>query len=61
MMMPNETVTREEFEKLFSDPRMQLSVLNLRIEFLRCEIAQLSAELQAMELRRKALIEEVLK
>lgn len=62
-MLPNEmyTVTKEEFEKLFSDPRNQLDVLNVRIEFLKCEIAVLVNELKDMEQRRRNLINEVLK
>ena len=62
-MLPNEmyTVCRDEFEKLFSDPRSQLDVLNIRIAFLKCEISALMNELQSMELRRRELIKEILK
>lgn len=62
-MLPNElySVSREEFEKLFSDPRNQLDILNVRIEFLKCEIAVLVKELEYMEQRRKELIKEVLR
>lgn len=62
-MLPNEmyTVCREEFEKLFSDPRNQLDVLNIRIAFLRAEISTLIDELKSMEQRRRDLIGKILK
>ena len=61
-MLPNEmyTVCREEFEKLLVDPRAQLSVLNIRIEFLKVEIGLLLNELKAMESRQHELVKEVL-
>lgn len=62
-MLPNEmyTVCKEEFEKLFSDPRNQLDILNIRIAFLRAEISALIDELKSMEQRRRELIAEILK
>lgn len=61
-MLPNEayTVCREEFEKLFSDPRDQLMVLNLRIEMLNAQLALLYDEVNEMKARRRELIKEVL-
>ena len=62
-MLPNElyTVSREEFEKLFSDPQNQLMVLNAEIAFLKCEIGVMINELKSMEKRRRDLIKEILK
>ena len=62
-MLPNEMcrVSKEEFEKLFSDPQSQLQILNVRIEFLRCEIGVMLNELKSMEQRRRELIREILK
>lgn len=62
-MLPNElyTVSKEEFEKLFSDPRNQLDILNIRIAFVKGEIACLMNELKSMEQRRRELIKDVLK
>lgn len=62
-MLPNElyTVSREEFEKLFSDPQNQLMILNTRIAFLKCEIGVMINELKSMEKRRRDLIKEILK
>ena len=62
-MLPNEmyTVSREEFEKLFSDPQSQLSILNVQIEFLKSEIVVMVNDLKSMEQRRRELIKEILK
>ena len=62
-MLPNEmsNICREELEKILDKPNTRLAALNIEIAYTNSMISVLMSRLESLELKRRELIEEVLK